>query len=172
MISSISMTELMSALGFGHDELELNRRAKMSRRQIRESVWELLGVIVILLSVLGLAIMATFYRGSAASRIIFGALLWILFVTVVVLKVSEITGGLRPRVVVAEGELRVGADFGRTNSTVTIGAFRWHFPRGSVLPTVLVSGQRYRAFYVARTRRFLSIEPAVSDRASDRQASS
>jgi hypothetical protein len=172
MISSISTAEVMSVLGFERDDLELNRCAKMSRRQTRESVEASLGSIGVLLSVLGLAIMTTFCRGPTASRIIFGTLLWMLVATVVVLQVSEIMGGLRPRVVVAEGELRVGADFGRTNSTVTIGAFRWHFPRGSVLPTVLVAGQRYRAFYVARTHRFLSIDPVASDGASDRQASS
>ena len=38
MTSSISTTEFMSVLGFEHNELELNRRAKMSRRQTRESI--------------------------------------------------------------------------------------------------------------------------------------
>ena len=99
MISSISTAELMSVLGFGCDELELNRRAKMSRRQTRESVRDSVGFIGILLLVLGLAIMTTSCRKSAASRIIVGTLLWSLFVTVVVFQVSEITRGLRPRVV-------------------------------------------------------------------------
>lgn len=170
MISSISTTEFMSVLGFERDELELNRCEKMSRRQTRESAEESLGSIGVLLSVLGLAIMTTFCRGSTASRIVFGTLLWILVAAGVVLQMSAIIGGLRPRVVVAEGELQVGPDFGRTNSTVTIGTFRWQFDRGSVLPHVLVVGQTYRAFYVARTHRVLSIEPVVSNRAVDRQA--
>jgi hypothetical protein len=150
------LDQITSTLGFTLEDLVLNRAGKLSSHQVSESVKVALTFCGIAMMAVGAVLAVLFLvRPTGVLRVLYGTLSLGAAVLATAFAWREVAGAATRRVLTDEGSIDLHgtgrgmvAVVGRSRVGISTDALK-----------VITKGDRYRIYYLARSDRFLSIEP-------------
>lgn len=161
---SASVEQIASRLGFTMQELALNRAGQISERQSWQAIRTAVTYGGVMLAMVVAVLLVTFViKPDRAVRIVYYFTLFPGSLVVLYIAGVWIRGAVERKVLVCEGSLAFEGS-GRGPPSMVIGRARVTAPPHAV--DILAKGARYRIFYLAHSRTFLSIEPMPDDSAT------
>lgn len=149
-------SSIARSLGFTLDELALNRAGQISSHQAWENVRMALFPVGLALVFLGMLLVFVFLVKPAGVGRLLYAVPIVGLVVMVGLAWYFAVAAWQHRVLVAQGPLHFQK--GRGGPSIVVDRI-WVQDSPHAAPSTLMEGNAYRLYYVARSRRFLSIEP-------------